>query len=357
MAINKTELSFLNQLTSEIIILNEDLKIVWLNYSALNKGWVIDDKNNLITNQLSEVTNSSLVSLFKSAIRKNLSQTKRDFELINSKLEKREIDITVRWSNSYECLIVEILCVDNLNKMVDSSKTFSIQKIAANLARTLAHEVKNPLSGIKGSAQILSKKLQDDFSTKFLKIIINETDRLNDIVTKILTPPSKPNLALFNIHSALEQVYALADADDNKVELIRDYDPSIPEINGDENLFIQAILNIVKNAQQAVENTENASITIKSRIQFGKPINGTIHPTVCSIEIKDNGPGIPNELQDQVFFPMVSVKDQGSGLGLTIAQDIIRIHGGGIIFSSNPGSTVFSIQIPLKLNNKESQIA
>ena len=357
MAINKTELSFLNQLTSEIIILNEDLKIVWLNYYALNKGWVIDDKNNLITNQLSEVTNSSLVSLFKSAIRKNLSQTKRDFELINSKLEKREIDLTVRWSNSYECLIVEILCVDNLNKMVDSSKTFSIQKIAANLARTLAHEVKNPLSGIKGSAQILSKKLQDDFSTKFLKIIINETDRLNDIVTKILTPPSKPNLALFNIHSALEQVYALADADDNKVELIRDYDPSIPEINGDENLFIQAILNIVKNAQQAVENTENASITIKSRIQFGKPINGTIHPTVCSIEIKDNGPGIPNELQDQVFFPMVSVKDQGSGLGLTIAQDIIRIHGGGIIFSSNPGSTVFSIQIPLKLNNKESQIA
>ena len=357
MAINKTELSFLNQLTSEIIILNEDLKIVWLNYSALNKGWIIDDKNNLITNQLSEVTNSSLVSLFKSAIRKNLSQTKRDFELINSKLEKREIDITVRWSNSYECLIVEILCVDNLNKMVDSSKTFSIQKIAANLARTLAHEVKNPLSGIKGSAQILSKKLKDDFSTKFLKIIIDETDRLNDIVTKILTPPSKPNLALFNIHSALEQVYALADADDNKVKLIRDYDPSIPEINGDENLFIQAILNIVKNAQQAVENTENASITIKSRIQFGKPINGTIYPTVCSIEIKDNGPGIPNELQDQVFFPMVSVKEQGSGLGLTIAQDIIRIHGGGIIFSSNPGSTVFSIQIPLKLNNKESQIA
>ena len=357
MAINKTELSFLNQLTSEIIILNEDLKIIWLNYSALNKGWVIDDKNNLITDQLSEVTNSSLVSLFKSAIRKNLSQTKRDFELINSKLEKREIDITVRWSNSYECLIVEILCVDNLNKMVDSSKTFSIQKIAANLARTLAHEVKNPLSGIKGSAQILSKKLKDDFSTKFLKIIIDETDRLNNIVTKILTPPSKPNLALFNIHSALEQVYALADADDNKIEMIRDYDPSIPEINGDENLFIQAILNIVKNAQQAIENTENASITIKSRIQFGKPINGTIYPTVCSIEIKDNGPGIPNELQDQVFFPMVSVKEQGSGLGLTIAQDIIRIHGGGIIFSSNPGSTVFSIQIPLKLNNKESQIA
>ena len=358
MEIDKAELSFLNQLTSEIIILDENLKIVWLNYSALNKGWIIDNKKSLITDQLSEVTNASLVGLFKNAIRKNLSQTKRDFELINSKLEKREIDVTVRWSNSYECLIVEILCVDNLNKMVDSSKSFSIQKIAANLARTLAHEVKNPLSGIKGSAQILRKKLKDDFSSKFLKIIIDETDRLNSIVTKILTPPSKPNLAPFNIHSALEKVYALADADKNeKIKLIRDYDPSIPEINGDENLFVQAILNIVKNAQQAIENTKDPSITIKSRIQFGKPINGTTYPTICSIEIKDNGPGIPNELHDQVFFPMVSVKENGSGLGLTIAQDIIRIHGGGIVFSSDPGNTVFSIQIPIKAYNKESQIA
>jgi len=104
----------------------------------------------------------------------------------------------------------------------------------------------------------------------------DETDRLNAIVTKILTPPSKPNLSLFNIHSALEQVYALAEADiDKNIELVRDYDPSIPEINGDENLFIQAILNIVKNSQQAIENTEKPCITIKSRIEYGKPINGT----------------------------------------------------------------------------------
>ena len=222
----------------------------------------------------------------------------------------------------------------------------------------MAHEVKNPLSGIKGSAQILNKKLKDDFSSKFLKIIIDETDRLNSIVTKILTPPSKPNLSLFNIHSALEQVYALAEADKNdNILLTRDYDPSIPEINGDENLFIQAILNIVKNAQQAIENTEDASITIKSRIEYGKPINGLIHQTVCCIEIKDNGPGIPDDIHDQVFFPMVSVKENGSGLGLTIAQDIIRIHGGGIVFSSNPGETIFSIQIPIKVEEKEAKIA
>ena len=156
---------------------------------------------------------------------------------------------------------------------------------------------------------------------------------------------------------ALEQVYALAEADNKEIKLIRDYDPSIPEINGDEDLFVQAILNIVKNAQQAIEKTEDASITIKSRIQYGRPVNGTVYPTVCSIEIQDNGPGIPNEIHDQVSFPMVSIKENGSGLGLTIAQDIVRIHGGGIVFSSNPGKTVFSIQIPIKVGEKESKIA
>ena len=360
MKINKSELTFLNQLTSEVIILDKDLFIVWLNDSALNKGWFlnIDKDNNLITDQLSEETNAPLINLLKKTVGANGSQTKRDFELITSKFKKRDIDITVRWSKTFECLILEILCVDNLNKIIDSTKTFSTQKIAANLARTLAHEVKNPLSGIRGSAQILSKKLEDDFSSKFLKIIINETDRLNAIVTKILTPPSRPNLSLFNIHSALEQVYALAEADkDKNVELIRDYDPSIPEINGDENLFIQAILNIVKNSQQAIESTEMPSITIKSRIEYGKPINGTIHQTICAIDIKDNGPGIPKDLHDQVFFPMVSVKEHGSGLGLTIAQDIIRIHGGGIVFESGPGETVFSIHIPIRIENKEVKIA
>ena len=346
MNMNTEKLSFLNQLETEIIILDRNLFIIWLNDSALNKGWVLNSKKdkNLITDQFSEETNGALINLLKKTIEKNGAKTKRDFEIITAADTKRMIDLTVSWNNENECLILEILCVDNLNKIIDSTKTFSTQKIAANLARTLAHEVKNPLSGIRGSAQILSKKLTDDYSEKFLKIIIDETDRLNSIVTKILTPPSKPNLSFFNIHSALEKVYALAEADkENKIELIRDYDPSIPEINGDENLFVQAILNIVKNAQQAIENIEDPNITIKSRIEYGKPINGVVHQTVCSIEIIDNGPGIPPELHDQVFFPMVSVKENGSGLGLTIAQDIIRIHGGGIIFKSNPGETIFAI--------------
>ena len=162
------------------------------------------------------------------------------------------------------------MCVDDLNKIIDSSKTASSQRIAANLARALAHEVKNPLAGIKGSAQILSSKVQDEFSDKFLKIIIEETERLNSIVSKILTPPQKPKMEPFNIHSALERVYSLAEAEGtNTIKLIRDYDPSIPDINGDENLFIHAILNIVKNAIQAVDSKdEKASIAISSSFVF-----------------------------------------------------------------------------------------
>ena len=360
MNIDKTQLSFLNQLASEIILLDKNLKVIWLNDSALSKGWVlnINNKDSLITEQFSEKTNSPLISLLKKTINKHGTKTKRDFELTTAANTKRIIDITVSWSSEFDCLILEILCADNLNKIIDSTKNFSTQKIAANLARTLAHEVKNPLSGIRGSAQILDKKLKDDFSSKFLGIIINETDRLNSIVTKILTPPSKPNFGAFNIHSALEKVYALAEADkDKRVEIIRDYDPSIPEINGDENLFVQALLNIVKNAQQATDKVINPYIEIRSRIEYAKPINGVIHQTICCVEIKDNGAGIPEEIHDTVFFPMVSIKEDGSGLGLTIAQDIVRIHGGSIVFNSSKGETIFAIHIPIKIDNKESKIA
>ncbi len=348
---NTEKLSFLNQLETEIIILDRELFIIWLNESALNKGWVLNSKKdkNLITDQFSEETNGALINLLKKTIEKNGAKTKRDFEIITAADTKRTIDLTVSWNNENECLILEILCVDNLNKIIDSTKTFSTQKIAANLARTLAHEVKNPLSGIRGSAQILSKKLTDDYSEKFLKIIIDETDRLNSIVTKILTPPSKPNLSMFNIHSALEKVYALAEADkENKINLIRDYDPSIPEINGDENLFVQAILNIVKNAQQAIENIEDPNITIKSRIEYGKPINGVVHQTVCSIEIIDNGPGIPEDKLKEIFYPMVSTKTGGMGLGLTIAQSIIMQNSGLIECSSKQRETCFTIVLPVR---------
>ena len=351
--------SLLNHLTSEIILLNNNLQIIWANESATNSGWKYNStKQESISSYFPDKSNLELYELLLKSLNESGASTKRDLEIIDGENNKRIVDLTVSWSEVYECLILEINCVDSLNKIIDSTKVFSTQKIAANLARTLAHEVKNPLAGIKGSAQILTNKLTDEHSKKFLKIISDETERLNDIVTKILTPPSKPNLAYFNIHSALEKVFALSEAEKaQNIKLFRDYDPSIPELYGDENLFIQAILNIVKNAEQALTNIEEASITLRSRIAFAQPINGRLHNTISLIQVIDNGPGIPSEIKEQLFFPMISSKQDGSGLGLSIAQDIIRIHGGSISFESKPGRTVFSIGIPLKKQSFEVQSA
>ena len=348
--LEKLETSLLNHLTTEIIVLDKDLNILWINESGLANGWTKDSKEpSSYSNFLSYETESELKRIMNMAVSDKKSVTKRDFELIANDESVREVDLTVSFSAKDKQIIVEVMCVDNLNRIIDSSKILSSQKIAANLARTLAHEVKNPLSGIKGSAQILSSKWKDDFSSKFLKIISDETERLNSIVSKILTPPKKPNFENFNIHSALERVHSLALAEENKnFNLIRDYDPSIPDIHGDENFFIHAILNIVKNAMQAIDiEDKESSITISSRVEYNKPINGSVFSTICNIKIIDNGPGIPEDIQEQVFFPMMSTKEDGSGLGLSIAQDIIRIHGGSISFSSKPGETVFTISLPL----------
>ena len=348
--IKQLDTGLLNLLNTEIIILDESLRILWVNDSALANGWINDTKNQSSYSKFfCPKTEQEIKRVINMAIKDRKSVTKRDFELISNNNASREVDLTVSFSPKYEWIIIEVMSVDNLNKIIDSSKMASSQKIAAKLARTLAHEVKNPLSGIKGSAQLLNSKLKDTFSSKFLKIIIDETDRLNSIVSKILTPPKKPNLEPFNIHSALERVHSLALAEQNKnFNLIRDYDPSIPDICGDENLFIHAVLNIVKNAMQAINiENEESFITISSRIAYSKPINGKVFSTICQIDIIDNGPGIPVDIQEQVFFPMMSTKDDGSGLGLSIAQDIIRIHGGSIAFSSKPGNTIFSILLPM----------
>ena len=172
--------SILNQLSSEIIILDQNLKSIWVNESALNNGWSIQQNRDLITDQYTLEKNKALIDMLNSTISKSSSFTKRDLELVLKDDEKRIVDLTASFSEKYDSLILEIKCIDSLNKIIDSTKIFSTQKIAANLARTLAHEVKNPLSGIKGSAQILSSKLNDDYSKKFLKIIIDETgDELN----------------------------------------------------------------------------------------------------------------------------------------------------------------------------------
>ena len=172
---------------------------------------------------------------------------------------------------------------------------------------------------------------------------------MNDIVNRILTPAKKPDLDFFNIHEAVERVLTLAGADNiDKIEIKKNYDPSIPEIYGDKNLFIQALLNITQNAIHAIDVSKDAFIEISTGVTFRQPINGKIFSTLATIKIADNGPGIDDTIKDQIFFPMISTKESGSGLGLSIAQDIVRMHGGTISHERKEGSTIFSVVVPIE---------
>lgn len=360
---NTQEFEALNGLNTEVIILDaKDLSVIWLNDSAKAANWIPDSSAHELKDIFSFIDDEAENQIKEILLqaKKNASAiTRRDFIISDSTGQVRTLDLTISYADKKNLIYIEALSTENLNKIIDSTRSFSTQKIAAGLARTLAHEVKNPLSGIKGSAQILKSKYSDDFSKKFLKIIEDETDRLNEIVTKILTPAKKPSFAYFNLHETLQRVLALTNAEANdNLNIERDYDPSIPEIYGDKNLFIQAVINIVRNALQACSDfSETPQLGIKTHITYRQPINGNIHATLAEIEISDNGPGIDSELHDQIFFPMVSSKESGSGIGLSIAQDIIRIHGGAISFDRKNNQTIFSILIPISNNIQKAQSA
>ena len=360
---NTQEFEALNGLNTEVIILDaKDLSVIWLNDSAKAANWIPESSAHELKDIFSFIDDEAENQIKEILLqaKKNASAiTRRDFIISDSTGQVRTLDLTISYADKKNLIYIEALSTENLNKIIDSTRSFSTQKIAAGLARTLAHEVKNPLSGIKGSAQTLKSKYSDDFSKKFLKIIEDETDRLNEIVTKILTPAKKPSFAYFNLHETLQRVLALTNAEANdNLNIERDYDPSIPEIYGDKNLFIQAVINIVRNALQACSDfSETPQLGIKTHITYRQPINGNIHATLAEIEISDNGPGIDSELQDQIFFPMVSSKESGSGIGLSIAQDIIRIHGGAISFDRKNNQTIFSILIPISNNIQKAQSA
>ena len=365
-----------NQLSTEIIILDQDLRILTMNEAAASNGWLgfSADKQEafeLLINK-SEIEASKFIPLqslltndsfdllgetLQMAREKASAITVREMLLINKEGMERTIDLTVSLSNEFDVFVLEVSNVDNLNRIINSTRTDASQKIAAGLARSLAHEVKNPLAGIKGAAQLIKMKSADSSIEKFIKIIEDETERLSGIVSKILTPAAKPNLANFNIHEVLERVIKLTQTSDEsaQVSINKDYDPSIPEIYGDKNLFIQAILNIVQNASHASLDNSKPKIGVKSRIAFNQPINGKIQPTILEIIISDNGNGINPDSLDHIFFPMISTKEGGSGLGLSIAQDIIKIHKGNIRYERSNEITKFIISIPImqSLSNQE----
>ena len=214
------------------------------------------------------------------------------------------------------------------------------------LIQAMAHEIKNPLGGIRGAAQLLAGNLNTREDKDFVSIIVHETDRLADLVDRMSGYIKDKKMLPLNIHRVLEHVYGLLNSDKlETITLKRDYDPSLPEVTGSQSLLIQAFINLGLNALQAID--KNGVITIRSRLAFGTIIDKKQHKQTVRIDIQDNGTGIDDSIKNTIFEPLVSSKSNGTGLGLSISREVIAAHQGKIEFSSTPALTVFSVFLPI----------
>ncbi|MET0349770.1 MAG: nitrogen regulation protein NR(II), partial [Rhizobacter sp.] len=249
-------------------------------------------------------------------------------------------------------LVLEFRELQQQMKIAREAKIQEQQEANRELIRNLAHEIKNPLGGIRGAAQLLEMEVESRALTEYTQVIINEADRLQALVDRLLAPHRKPHVVSdVNIHEVCERVRSLILAEFPRgLQVRRDYDISIPDFRGDREQLIQAVLNIAHNAAQAlVERIAQGDghIILRTRIARQVTLGKQRYRLALELHIEDNGPGIPESIRDRIFYPLVSGRDGGSGLGLTLAQTFVQQHQGMIECESQPGQTIFKIVIPL----------
>jgi len=244
-------------------------------------------------------------------------------------------------------IMLEMRKVDHHLRVEQEEQLIAQQEATHSLLRGLAHEIKNPLGGLRGAAQLLEKEIPDSELREYTRIIIGEADRLHNLMDRMLGPNDVPNMQAVNVHEILERVRELVLVEaDSGLRIIQDYDPSLPDLMADPGLLVQAVLNIVRNAAQALEG--RGEIILRTRVQRKFNIGNKQHRLVACVEVIDNGPGIDAALRAKIFYPMVTSRSDGTGLGLSIAQSLVNRHQGLIECDSKPGETVFTILLPLE---------
>ncbi|MFA6178424.1 MAG: nitrogen regulation protein NR(II) [Candidatus Methylopumilus sp.] len=250
------------------------------------------------------------------------------------------------------CLVLEFQQMDQQLRIAREERMLIQQQANAELLRNLAHEIRNPLGGLRGAAQLLEHELPQASLREYTQVIIKEADRLQTLMDRLLVPHRVPKYEPTNIHEVLERVRSLLLAESPKgVTVQRDYDTSLPELIGDREKLIQAVLNIARNAVQAMQaNAQQgqAKIILRTRAERQVTLAKKRYRVAIKLQIIDNGPGIPPEIRDRIFYPLVSGREGGSGLGLTLAQTFITQHHGMIECDSQPGKTCFTILLPIE---------
>jgi len=340
----------LDSLSTAVVVLDRRFQVALMNSAAENLFSVsFRQCRGLPLAHLAEGTDMLMVGL-RRCLATGHPYTERELPLTVPGEHAITVDCTVSPVSEREAqdrLVMEIRQVDRQLKLNREEHLIAQHNNTRMLLRNLAHEIKNPLGGLRGAAQLLEHELELEELKEYTQVIIGEADRLRNLVDRMLGPSHPPSYVEVNIHQILERVRTLVLAESGDgLEIQQDYDPSIPDMRGDSDQLIQAVLNIVRNAVQALEG--RGMISLRTRIERHYTIGPACHRLVARVDIIDNGPGIPDDQRHVIFFPMISGRASGTGLGLSIAQILIHQHGGLIECQSRPGETIFTLLLPLE---------
>jgi two-component system nitrogen regulation sensor histidine kinase GlnL len=342
---------YLEFLATGVVLLDADLHIQALNLSAENLLEV--SASRALGSALEELLDESneWYPLLHQAIAENYPMVRRAIPLTTRTGQERTVDITlspIAGKLKSGCLLVEINTVDRLQAISRDESEWQAQATLKEIMKGVAHEVKNPLGGIRGAAQLLAGELGNPDLHEYTDIIISEVDRLHTLVDRMMGPRERMESEPTNIHEITEHVRQLIEAEaKGGLEIERDYDPSLPEFSADGGQLTQAVLNLVRNAWQACG--EGGQISLRTRVLRQFTVGGSRYKLVCALQVIDDGAGVSEELLPRLFLPMVTGNAKGTGLGLSIAQRIANQHGGLIQVQSEPGNTCFTLLLPMEI--------
>lgn len=336
----------LELLSSAVVLVDAGLIVRYLNPGAENLFAISQRK--LLGQPLARLLGDppGLAAALHNALHNNWSYTGQDLRIQRPGGDVLHLDCTVSPIEAEGVsLLLEFRPIDAQLRVAREEQLLQQQQANRELIRNLAHEIKNPLGGIRGSAQLLERELTDPQLREYTEVIIAEADRLQDLMNRLLTSHCMMRPGQLNIHDVLERVRRLILAEFPELSVRRDYDTSLPELTADREQLIQAILNIARNAAQALDG--RGEICLRTRIARQITLAKRRFKLALELQVIDNGPGIPEEIYDKIFYPLVSGREGGSGLGLSLAQSFVEQHQGMIEVDSRPGRTCFTILLPI----------
>ena len=344
----------LDLLSSSVLLLDGNLSIRYMNSAAEN---LLAVSSRAVTGCRFDSVVSyspSFEEALDNAFAHGWGYTGQGIELKRADGVALHLNCTVNPTETCEArLLVELWPIDQQLRATREERLLEQQLASRELIRNLAHEIKNPLGGIRGAAQLLEHELNNPSLREYTQVIIKETDRLQDLMKRLLSPHRAMQPGPVNIHEILERVRSLLTAEfPQTLGVRRDYDTSLPELIGDREQLIQAVLNIARNAAQAIRGlpgtaSSGGQITLRTRAARQVTLAKRRFRLALELQVIDNGPGIPEDIRERMFYPLVSGREGGSGLGLTLAQSFVQQHQGTIECESRPGYTCFTIRLPL----------